>query len=83
MPVESLLWDIIASCCDQPIECRIVVGRGEQTLLLEVFTRAPDVAYLIGKEGQMVEAMRWVLGIVGVREGLRVYLEVYEEGAWI
>jgi predicted RNA-binding protein YlqC (UPF0109 family) len=67
--------------------CTAIVGHnfrlgayeGSDTLLLEIFAVAPHIGRLIGHEGQVVHAMRDIAVQAGWREGLWVYLDVWEE----
>lgn len=58
---------------------RLGVHEGSATLLIEVFAKPPHIAWLIGREGQMVRALQVIAEAAGKREDVQVYLRLEEE----
>jgi predicted RNA-binding protein YlqC (UPF0109 family) len=58
---------------------RLVVKQGDATVLVEIFAPWSSTGALIGREGQLVEALRVVLTAAGYQIGHRVYVRVEVE----
>jgi predicted RNA-binding protein YlqC (UPF0109 family) len=76
------LPDLYADICRAIVgpDFRLVVTQGEVTLLIEVFAKGSESGGpLIGKQGQLVSALRMIARAAGPRCGLRVHVTVEVE----
>lgn len=71
---------IVKNLVDNPDQVRIREVGGTQTLILELAVEKSDIGKIIGKRGKTINAIRTLLMSVASRNGLRVSLEILEEG---
>lgn len=71
---------IIKNLVDHPEEVRINEIGGTQTLIIEVSVAKSDIGKIIGKKGKTINAIRILLMSVASRNGIRVTLEILEDG---
>ena len=53
---------------------------GTQTLIIELSVEKSDIGKIIGKKGKTINAIRTLLMSVASRNGIRVNLEILEDG---
>jgi hypothetical protein len=71
---------IVKNLVDHPDEVRINEVGGTQTLIIELAVKKEDIGKIIGKGGKTINAIRTLLMSVASRNGIRVSLEIIEEG---
>lgn len=71
---------IVKNLVDHPDKVRINEVGGTQTLIIELSVGPGDVGKIIGKQGKTINAIRTLLMSVASRNGIRVSLEIIEEG---
>lgn len=72
---------IVKNLVDNPEKVKINEIGGTQTLILELSVEKSDIGKIIGKKGKTINAIRTLLMSVASRNGIRVNLEILEEGA--
>lgn len=72
---------IVKNLVDNPDKVRINEIGGAQTLILELSVEKADIGKIIGKKGKTINAIRTLLMSVASRNGIRVNLEIIEEGS--
>lgn len=71
---------IVKNLVDNPDKVRISEVGGTHTLIIELKVEKSDIGKIIGKKGKTINAIRTLLMSVASRNGLRVNLEILEEG---
>lgn len=71
---------IVKNLVDHPDKVRINEVGGTNTIILELSAEKSDIGKIIGKKGKTINAIRTLLMSVASRNGLRVNLEILEEG---
>ena len=71
---------IVKNLVDNPDKVKINEIGGTQTLIIELSVEKADIGKIIGKRGKTINAIRTLLMSVASRNGLRVNLEILEEG---
>lgn len=71
---------IVKNLVDHPDKVRINEVGGTQTLIIELAVEKSDIGKIIGKQGKTINAIRTLLMSVASRNGIRVSLEIIEEG---
>lgn len=77
MTIPSLITEICTAIVGSHF--RLGVYEGSDTLLLEVFAPSSHIGWLIGHDGQTVKALQDIAIRAGYRDGIWVYLRVYDE----
>ena len=71
---------IVKNLVDHPEDVVINEVGGTHTLIIELAVEKSDIGKIIGKKGKTINAIRTLLMSVASRNGLRVNLEIIEEG---
>ena len=71
---------IVKNLVDHPDKVHINEVGGTQTLIIELSVEKSDIGKIIGKQGKTINAIRTLLMSVASRNGIRVSLEIIEEG---
>ena len=71
---------IVKNLVDNPDQVRINEIGGTHTLIIELSVEKSDIGKIIGKKGKTINAIRTLLMSVASRNGIRVNLEIIEEG---
>lgn len=71
---------VVKNLVDFPERVAINEIAGVHTLIIELYVEKTDVGKVIGKEGKTINALRTLLMSIASRNGLRVSLEIIEEG---
>lgn len=71
---------IVMNLVDQPDQVKINEIAGTHTLIIELSVAKPDVGKIIGRQGKTIHAIRTILMSVASRAGMRVSLEILEDG---
>ena len=72
---------IVKNLVDNPDKVQINEIGGTHTLIIELRVDKADIGKIIGKRGKTINAVRTLLMSVASRNGMRVNLEILEEGA--
>jgi predicted RNA-binding protein YlqC (UPF0109 family) len=80
-PMKEFVAYIVKNLVDHPEKVRINEIGGTQTLILELSVEKSDIGKIIGKKGKTINAIRTLLMSVASRNGIRVNLEILEDGA--
>ena len=71
---------IVKNLVDNPDQVKISEVGGTQTLIIELSVEKSDIGKIIGKKGKTINAIRTLLMSVASRNGIRVNLEIIEDG---
>jgi predicted RNA-binding protein YlqC (UPF0109 family) len=71
---------IVKNLVDHPDKVQINEIGGTQTLIIELSVEKSDIGKIIGKKGKTINAIRTLLMSVASRNGIRVNLEILEDG---
>lgn len=71
---------IVKNLVDNPDNVRINEIGGSHTLIIELHVDKADIGKIIGKRGKTINAVRTLLMSVASRNGIRVNLEIIEDG---
>lgn len=74
----KFLQFVAESVVANPEEINIESKTDERGVLLTLHVAPPDVGRIIGREGQTARAIRTLLKAVGMQEGARVAMRVYD-----
>ncbi len=78
--MKEFVGYIVKNLVDHPDKVKITEIGGTQTLIIELSVEKSDIGKIIGKKGKTINAIRTLLMSVASRNGLRVNLEILEEG---
>ncbi|MBS0585480.1 MAG: KH domain-containing protein [Verrucomicrobia bacterium] len=78
--MQEFVAYIVKNLVDHPDKVKISEVGGTQTLIIELSVEKADIGKIIGKRGKTINAIRTLLMSVASRNGLRVNLEILEEG---
>jgi hypothetical protein len=79
VPVKGLVEAIAKSLVDNPDRVQVSQLDGEQSSIIELKVAPEDMGKVIGKQGRNVQAIRVILGAVGMKLKKRVNLEIVEK----
>jgi predicted RNA-binding protein YlqC (UPF0109 family) len=79
-PMKEFVEYIVKNLVDNPDKVQITEVGGTHTLIIELKVEKADIGKIIGKKGKTINAIRTLLMSVASRNGLRVNLEIVEEG---
>jgi predicted RNA-binding protein YlqC (UPF0109 family) len=71
---------IVKNLVDHPEQVNIHEIQGTNTLILELTCEKADIGKIIGKNGKTINAIRSLLMAVASRNGIRISLEIIEDG---
>jgi predicted RNA-binding protein YlqC (UPF0109 family) len=71
---------IVKNLVDHPDQVKIHEIQGTNTLILELTCEKADIGKIIGKSGKTINAIRSLLMAVASRNGIRISLEIIEDG---
>ena len=77
--MKELVELIAKSLVDNPDRVRVFQIDGEQSSIIELKVAPEDVGKVIGKQGRNVQAIRIILGAVGMKLKKRFILELIEK----
>lgn len=77
--MQELVETLVKALVDHPES--VVVRRKETpaSILVEVKVHSEDVGKVIGRQGRVIKALRTVVRSCGVRDGVKVNLELSED----
>jgi uncharacterized protein len=76
--LQSLVEFVAQSLVDEPNEVRVNQFQRGTTVNLELNVSKGDMGRVIGKGGQVANAIRTLLKVAAAREGSRVNLDIVE-----
>jgi hypothetical protein len=77
--VKELVELIAKSLVDNPDRVQVFQIDGEQSSIIELKVAPEDVGKVIGKQGRNVQAIRIILGAVGMKLKKRFILELIDK----
>ena len=79
--MKALIEYIAKSLVDDPSQVRVGEIEGTNSVVLELHVAPEDMGRIIGRKGQVANAMRTLLRVLAGKEGKHVTLEIVEEEA--
>lgn len=76
--LQGLVEFVARSLVDDPGEVRVNQYQRGSTIHLELFVTKEDMGRVIGKGGQVANAIRTLLKVAAAREGQQVNLDIVE-----
>ena len=76
--LQGLVEFVAQSLVDEPGEVKVDQYQRGSTINLELNVSKADMGRVIGKSGQVANALRTLLKVAAAREGNRVNLEIVE-----
>ena len=77
--MKGLVELIAKSLVDNPDRVQVSQLDGEQSSIIELKVAPEDMGKIIGKQGRNVQAIRVILGAVGMKLKKRVNIEIVEK----
>ena len=74
--MKELVEYIAKSIVNEPDSVNVEEETNEEGITLKLTVADDDKGRIIGKQGQIAQAMRTLLRVAAVREGVRVQLEI-------
>ena len=78
--MKEFIEYIIKNLVDNPDKVKINEVGGTNTLIIELSVEQSDIGKIIGKKGKTINSIRTLLMSVASRNGIRVNLEIIEDG---
>ncbi len=78
--MKELIELIAKSLVDNPDNVQVSQLDGEQSSIIELKVDKEDIGKVIGKEGRTAQAIRTILGAVGMKLRKRFNFEIIEKG---
>jgi len=76
--MKELIEYIAKTLVDDPSQVQVDEIEGTSSVVLELHVAPEDMGRIIGRKGQVANAMRTLLRVLGGKEGKRVTLEIVE-----
>lgn len=74
--MKELIEYIVKSIVNKPEEVVVTEERDSERVVLKLQVAPEDMGRVIGKQGRVAQAMRTLLRVIAVREGIRADLEI-------
>jgi len=74
--MKELIEYIAKSIVNKPEAVVVTEERSEERVVLKLQCNQEDMGRVIGKQGRVAQAMRTLLRVMAVREGIRADLEI-------
>ncbi|MFQ5987504.1 MAG: KH domain-containing protein [Dehalococcoidia bacterium] len=74
--MKELIEYIVKSIVNKPEEVVVTEERDNERVILKLQVAPEDMGRVIGKQGRVAQAMRTLLRVIAVREGVRADLEI-------
>ena len=78
MEVRQLLEEIAKVLVDNPDEVRVKEIEGTNVTVFELQVAPGDIGKIIGRQGRIADAIRWILTAAGVKNRRRFELEILQ-----
>lgn len=79
--MKDLLSYLVKSFVDHPDDVQVDESDNAGFITLHLKVNSQDAGKVIGREGQIIKALRNVVRILAVKEGKRVNIELVEDRA--
>jgi predicted RNA-binding protein YlqC (UPF0109 family) len=76
--MKELLAEIVKHLVNNPEQIRVTEIDGATTKILELYVVKEDLGKIIGKQGQMIRAIRTIMMAASVKTNKRILIEVLE-----
>lgn len=77
MNPAALVLQLCRAMASVPDRVRVFTAHGREATLLEVLCAPEDIGALIGYGGEVLDALRWMVHLVGLRDqGRLVYVNI-------
>lgn len=76
--MKDLLEFIVKSIVDHPDQVKIKEEKEEGTIILKLNLAPEDMGRVIGKKGKIIKAIRTLVRIPAIKQGIRVNLDLEE-----
>ncbi len=76
--MKAFIEHIIKHIVDNPDDIYISQITGEHTIVLELHAKISDMGKVIGRSGQMADALRTILAVASAKKDKRYMLEIIE-----
>jgi uncharacterized protein len=77
--MRDLVASIAKALVDHPEQVQVNVVEGERVTVFELRVHPEDLGKVIGRKGQTADAIRTILGAVGMKLKRRFVLEILEK----
>ena len=74
--MKELIEYIAKSIVNKPEDVVVTEERTEERVVLKLQVDQDDMGRVIGKQGRVAQAMRTLLKVIAVKEGIRADLEI-------
>lgn len=74
--MKELVEYIARSIVDKPDEVKVTETKGEAGVILSLHVAAEDMGKVIGRQGRIAWAIRTLIKVVAVRQGIKVTLNI-------
>jgi predicted RNA-binding protein YlqC (UPF0109 family) len=78
--LQQFLQETVERIVEQPDQVRIVLGRRNDCVMLDVSVAENDRGRVLGRNGQTVRSLRIILASMALRRGIRCELSVPANG---
>ena len=75
---KELVEYIAKALVDNPDQVKVNVIEGEKNAMVELRVAPEDIGKVIGKGGRIARSIRVILGVVSVKLGKRISLEIID-----
>ena len=76
---KELVEYIAKALVDKPEQVSVNVIEGEKNSMVELRVAPEDIGKVIGKGGRIARSIRVILGVVSVKLGKRITLEIIDD----
>lgn len=76
--MKNLLEFILVNLVDHPEDVRVEVEVGERETTYLLSVHPDDMGKVIGKKGSVINSIRQIAKIRGIKEGIRPYINLVE-----
>ncbi len=77
--VAAVIREVVEQIVQRPDEVKMVIGRGDDCVVLDVHVDDADVGRLIGTRGRTADALRTIAGSMG-RGQRKYHLQILQGG---
>lgn len=79
MELQQLVSALVKRLASEPDQVEVKESQGEKTLVFEVRVAKQDMGKIIGRKGKTIEALRTIIGALGVKKNKRCIFQLIEE----
>ncbi|MGB2889361.1 MAG: KH domain-containing protein [Candidatus Acidiferrales bacterium] len=74
--MRDLVESIAKALVDHPEQVQVTAVEGEYATVFELRVHPEDVGKVVGRQGRIAQAIRWLLGAAGMKLRKRFTLEI-------